>query len=187
MDKSVGIRFLEILMTDVRELVGNILCLSVMEEIARECDSRCIVMESVDIDSSQGNEVTLLEGAMDSECGNACPPLELVCLTEAEVDVSSEVIMFDVITECPVWLFANICDLVVRLEPGVLMVIPMEVSSDVNSCSFVRDMFTVDMSLIHESTFVGASVWLGSYFVVESVCSSVLDCIQVVFQPCLGL
>lgn len=93
-------------MTDVRELAGNILCLSVMEKIAGECDSCGIVMESVDVDSSQGigvnvTEATLLDGAIDSECGNACPPLELVCLIEAEVDVSSEVIMFDVITECP--------------------------------------------------------------------------------------
>lgn len=94
-------------MTDARELVSNILCLSVMEKVAGECDSCGIVMESVDIDSSQGigvnvTEETLLEGAIDSECENACPPLELVCLTEAEVDVSSEVIMFDVILECPV-------------------------------------------------------------------------------------
>lgn len=180
-------------MTDARELVGNILCLSVMEETAGECDSRDIVMESVDIDSSQGigvsvTEAMLLEGAIDSGCGNACPPLELVCLTEAEVDVSSKVIMFDVITECPMWLFANICDFVAILEPGVLMVIPMEVSSDMDSCSSVRDVFTVDTSLVHESrreTFVDTSVWLGSYFVVESVCSSVPDCIQVVFNPCL--
>lgn len=82
------------------------------------------------------------------------------------------------------------CDFVVMLEPEVLMVIPMEVSSDVDSRSFVRDVFTVDMSLFHESrreTFVDTSVWLESYFVVESICSSVLECIQVVFQPCLRL
>lgn len=182
-------------MTEARELVDNILCLSVMEELAGECDSRGIVMESVDIDFSQGigvsvTEAMLLEGAMDSECGNACTPLELMCLIDTKVDVSSEVIMFDANTECLVWLFAKICDFVVRLEPGVLMVIPMEVSSDVDSCSFGRDVFPVDMSLVHESrreTFVDTSVWLGSYFVVESICSSVLDCIQVVFQPCLGL
>lgn len=50
--------------------------------------------------------------------------------------------------------------------------IPVEVSSGVDSCSFVRDVFTVDMSLFHESrreTFVDTSVWLGSYFVVESI------------------
>lgn len=70
------------------------------------------------------------------------------------------------------------------------MVIPLDVSSDVDSCSFVRDVFPVDMSIVQDlrrEMFMGNSVWLGPYFVVKSMFSSVLDCIQVVFQPCLVL
>lgn len=103
MDKSVGTRALEIVMIESRELVDNLLYLSIMEEIEEgECDSCDIVMESADIDTSQEMGVDISEaGAMASECGNVCTPLDLVSLIEAEVGMFSEVTLFDVTTECP--------------------------------------------------------------------------------------
>lgn len=73
-----------------------------MEEIAKgECDSCGIVMESANMDFSQGisvcgSEAIFLGGSIASGCGNVCTLLELVTLIEAEVDGFSEVTMLDV-------------------------------------------------------------------------------------------
>jgi hypothetical protein len=156
-----------------------------MEEIAEgECDS-CGIVESSNTDSSQrlcvcGPEVIFLGGSMASGCGNVWTLLELVTLIEAEVDGLLEVTMLDVTTECPLWLFDNCCNFEVMLELGVPMVIPKEVSSDIDSCSVVKDMFPVDMSFVEGSRrerFMGTSVWLRLYSVIKSTSSSVLDCI----------
>lgn len=117
---------------------------------------------------------------MASGCGNVWTLLELVTLIEAEVDGLLEVTMLDVTTECPLWLFDNCCNFEVMLELGVPMVIPKEVSSDIDSCSVVKDMFPVDMSFVEGSRrerFMGTSVWLRLYSVIKSTSSSVLDCI----------
>lgn len=51
---------------------------------------------------------------------------------EAVVDVSWEVTMFDVTTECPLWLAAVSSDSGVVVDLRSLVEIPMEVSSDVD-------------------------------------------------------
>lgn len=163
------------------EPVDDVLCVSIMEEIAKgRCESCGIVMESANMDSSQGvcvcdSEAIFLGGSMASGCGNVCTLLELVTLIEAEVDGLSEVTI-----ECPVWLFDNCCNFAVMLELGVPMVIPKEVSSDTDSCSVTKDVFPVVMCFVEGSRrerFMGTSVRLGLYSVVESISSSVLDCI----------
>lgn len=106
-----------------------------MEEIAKgECDSCGTVMEPENMDSSQGicvcgSEAIFLEGSM-----------------------ASEVTMLDVTIECPMWLFVNCCNFAVMLELGVPVVIPKEVSSDIDSCSVAKDVFPVDMSFVESSS-----------------------------------
>lgn len=148
------------------EPVDDVLCVSIMEEIAEgECDPCGIVMESANMESFQGvdvhgSEAIFLGGSVASECGNVFTLLELVTLIEAEVDRFLEVTMLDVTRECPVLLFVN-CDFAVMLELGVPMVIPKEVSSDIDSCSVVKDVVPADMSFIEVSRkerFIGTSV-----------------------------
>lgn len=165
----------------------------IMEEIAEgECDPCGIVMASANKKSSQGvdvhgSEAIFLGGCLASAFENVFTLLELVTLIEAEVDGFLEVTMLDVTRECPVLLFVN-CDFAVMLELGIPMVIPKEVSSDIDSCSVVKDMVPGDMSFVDGSRkeiFTGTSVWFGLYCVIESIFSSVLDRIRAVVQPCL--
>lgn len=113
-------------------------------------------------------------------CGNVWILLELVILIEVEVDGFLEVIMFDVIIECLLWLFDNCCNFEVMLELGVLMVILKEVFFDIDLCSVVKDMFLVDMFFVEglrRERFMGILVWLRLYFVIKFIFLSVLDCI----------
>lgn len=155
-----------------------------MEEITEgEYDPCGIVMASANMASYQGvdvhgSEAIILGGSLASGCGNVFTLLELVTLIEAEVDGFLEVTLLDVTRECPVLLFVN-CD---------SEVIPKEVSSDIDSCSVVKDVVPADMSFVEDSRkerFIGISVWFGLYCVNESIFSSVLDCIRAVVQPCL--
>lgn len=124
----------------------------------------------------------LVESTMRSESVNVCVPLCSVSVFEEVVDRSFEVTMFDVTMVCSLWLFIVSLDSVVVVDLKYFVDIPVELSSDIESCNLERNVLLAGINFVTDVTKEGVVGTLVLCSLVDCVFSDLLEFFNVLFK-----